>query len=174
MKVSERTRPWWLLPPVRLHPAWWFAMAVPLLWIEYVAGLYNQFPVIYVIPVSLAAWYSGRRPALMLAIAIPLIHLLFMAFGTTPGNLVTVLVTTVIRGPVIVFMALWFARLSEHERALQSEVQMLRGLLPICSFCKSIRNEAGEWERLERFISGRSETKFSHGVCPSCQAIHYP
>ena len=132
-------------------------------------GAYTTFVVQEVI--------RGYAPGMFdysLAIAIPLIHLLFMAFGTTPGNLVTVLVTTVIRGPVIVFMALWFARLSEHERALQSEVQMLRGLLPICSFCKSIRNEAGEWERLERFISGRSETKFSHGVCPSCQAIHYP
>jgi len=81
--------------------------------------------------------------------------------------------TAAFRGSVVVFMALWFARLSEHEHTLHREVQVLKGLLPICSFCKSIRNEAGEWEHIERFISRRSATQFSHGVCPPCQEIHH-
>ena len=71
-------------------------------------------------------------------------------------------------------MALWFARLSEHERALRRHVQRLEGLLPICSFCKSIRNKSGEWETLETFISTRSEAEFSHGFCADCGRTHYP
>jgi hypothetical protein len=47
-------------------------------------------------------------------------------------------------------------------------------MLPICSFCMNIRNDAGEWERMETYISRRSEAQFSHGVCPSCTARHYP
>jgi hypothetical protein len=154
-------------------PAWWLAVAALLLVIEYFTGTYRQFPVVYVIPVSLAAWYSGRKPALALAAAMPLAHLVFVLREESSGNMLALAATAVFRGSVIAFMALWFARLSEHERALRHEVQVLKGLLPICSFCKSIRNDAGDWEPLERFISKRSETQFSHGVCPSCQVIHY-
>jgi hypothetical protein len=149
------------------------AVGAALLMIEFFTGIYRQFPVVYVIPVSLAAWYSGRWPALTLAVAMPLAHLVFVRLDDPSVNTLALTTTTVFRGSVIIFMALWFARLSEHERALQHEVQVLKGLLPICSFCKSIRNAAGDWEPLERFISKRSETQFSHGVCPSCQAIHY-
>jgi hypothetical protein len=81
---------------------------------------------------------------------------------------------TALRGIVIVFLALWFARLAEFERALQTRVKVLEGLLPICTFCKNIRNEGGDWERLEKFISRRSEAEFSHGICPSCAEKHYP
>lgn len=172
MTVLEQERPWWLPPSARVPSLVWLGVAVPLVAVEYVTGIYSQFPVVYVIPVSLAAWYSGRWPAVTLAVAIPLAHFIFKLLGGPPVDLFTI-ATTLFRGSVIVFMALWFARLSEHERALQHEVQTLKGLLPICLFCKSIRNESGEWERLERYISRRSETKFSHGICPPCQQLHY-
>jgi hypothetical protein len=173
IKVPERERPWWLLAPARVSFMWWVVMAAALLVVEYTTGLYNQFPVAYVIPVSLAAYYSGRLPALVLAVAIPIVHLAFVLFEQTPADVLGLAAFTAFRGSVIVFMALWFARLSDHERTLVAEVQTLKGLLPICSFCKSIRNDSGEWELLERFISRRSETQFSHGICPACQQTHY-
>jgi hypothetical protein len=173
MSAPERDRPWWLLPPTRVAPAWWLLMAAALLLVEYAVGSYNQFPVVYIIPVTLAAWYSGRWPALLIAIALPAVHLVFELTDTQSENIAALIARTAFRGRVITILALWFVRLSEHERALQQEVQTLKGLLPICSFCKSIKNDAGEWEHLERFISRRSETKFSHGLCPSCQEVHY-
>ena len=81
---------------------------------------------------------------------------------------------TVLRGAVIMVMALWFARLSEHEHELQRHVQTLEGLLTICSFCKNIRNKDGQWERLEKVISERSDATFSHGYCPTCVKTQYP
>ena len=75
---------------------------------------------------------------------------------------------TAARGVVILVMALWFARLAEHERQLLRYVVKLEGLLPICSVCKSIRNESGVWEPLEGFISSRSDAHFTHGFCPTC------
>jgi hypothetical protein len=173
IKLRERERPWWLLAPARVSFAWWVAMAAALLVVEYATGLYNQFPVAYVIPVSLAAYYSGRVPALLLAVAIPIVHLAFVVLDQEPTDVFGLAAFAVFRGSVIVFMALWFARLSDHERALVDEVHTLKGLLPICSFCKSIRNDSGEWELLERFISRRSQTQFSHGICPACQQTHY-
>lgn len=50
----------------------------------------------------------------------------------------------------------------------ERELAKLRGLLRICSTCKKIRNPVGEWEQLEGYIASRSETDFTHGLCPDC------
>ena len=57
--------------------------------------------------------------------------------------------------------------IAELETAL-AQVQTLSGLLPICGWCKSIRDDRGRWQRLEQYLSDRSEAEFSHGICPSC------
>ena len=146
-----------------------------MLWIDYLTSRDGQFPAIYVLPVILAAWYSGKWPAVGLAVAVPVVRLLvFVMPARPPEDMASLALATALRGVVIVFLALWFARLAEFERELQRQVKVLEGLLPICAFCKNIRNEAGEWERLEKFISRRSEAQFSHGVCPSCGEKHYP
>ncbi|MEM1180408.1 MAG: two-component regulator propeller domain-containing protein, partial [Acidobacteriota bacterium] len=59
-------------------------------------------------------------------------------------------------------------RLLAAHRARKREVKVLRGLLPICSQCKKIRSQDGEWETLESYIDGHSEAKFTHGFCPQC------
>lgn len=59
------------------------------------------------------------------------------------------------------------------EEAL-AKVKALSGLLPICSFCKKIRNEAGDWEQLEGYLAGHSEAEFSHSFCPTCLRVHFP
>ncbi len=48
------------------------------------------------------------------------------------------------------------------------EVKALRGLLPICSSCKKIRDDKGYWNQIEAYISNHSEAQFSHGICPQC------
>ena len=67
-------KPWWLLPSGRLNPWWWIGIAGVLLVIDYFAGLYSIGPALYVIPVALAAWYSGLWTALIIAIGSPLAH----------------------------------------------------------------------------------------------------
>jgi hypothetical protein len=57
--------------------------------------------------------------------------------------------------------------ISDLKDAL-AKVQQLSGLLPICSYCKKIRNDKGYWEQLESYISTHSEALFSHGACPEC------
>jgi phosphoserine phosphatase RsbU/P len=62
------------------------------------------------------------------------------------------------------------ARLKAAGRvlALQQEVRQLRGLLPICSYCKKIRDDRDVWTQMEVYVSERSEALFSHGLCPDC------
>jgi DNA-binding response OmpR family regulator len=60
-------------------------------------------------------------------------------------------------------------RVEELEKAV-SNVQHLQGLLPICSWCKRIRNDQNYWQRVETYISEHSGATFTHGICPECYA----
>ena len=59
-------------------------------------------------------------------------------------------------------------------QAALSEVKTLRGFLPICANCKKIRDDAGYWQKIEKYIEERSEAKFTHGICPECAKRLYP
>ena len=65
------------------------------------------------------------------------------------------------------------AREKELEQAL-GEIKTLRGLLPICSHCKKIRDEGGQWHPVEGYIKKHSDADFTHGICPECLNRHYP
>ena len=62
--------------------------------------------------------------------------------------------------------------LAARDRALE-DVRLLSGLLPICADCKRIRDERGLWHQMETYISGHSDAKFSHGICPECAKRFY-
>jgi len=57
---------------------------------------------------------------------------------------------------------------SELKDALE-QVKTLRGLLPICAWCKRIRTDDGLWQQVEQYISEHSDADFSHGICPDCR-----
>lgn len=59
-------------------------------------------------------------------------------------------------------------------RSSLSEIKTLRGILPLCSFCKKIRDDAGYWEQVDVYIHHHTEAEISHGVCPDCMKKHYP
>ena len=58
-------------------------------------------------------------------------------------------------------------RLAELERALVS-VKQLRGLLPMCAYCKKIRVDDKYWQQLEGYLTEHSDAEFTHGICPEC------
>jgi len=64
-------------------------------------------------------------------------------------------------------------RTAELQEALE-KVKVLRGLIPICSLCKKIRDDQGYWIQLEVFIRDHSEADFTHSLCPSCASQMYP
>ena len=55
-----------------------------------------------------------------------------------------------------------------------AQVKTLRGLLPICSHCKKIRDDTGYWNQIESYIHKHSDAEFSHGICPECAKKYYP
>ena len=58
-------------------------------------------------------------------------------------------------------------RVLELERAM-SEITQLRGILPICAYCKSVRNDQNYWQTVEQYVGSHADVKFSHGICPKC------
>jgi PAS domain S-box-containing protein len=62
---------------------------------------------------------------------------------------------------------------AELQKAL-SEVKTLQGFLPICSYCKNIRDDKGYWSKIESYINKHSGAEFSHGICPECAKKLYP
>lgn len=63
-------------------------------------------------------------------------------------------------------------RVAERILGLRKEIEQLEVLLPICSYCKRIRNDKEEWEPLERFIETHFERLVTHSICPDCYTKH--
>jgi hypothetical protein len=59
------------------------------------------------------------------------------------------------------------AHVAELELAL-ANVRQLSGLLPICSYCKSIRDDSDYWHKVEEYVTDHSDARFTHGICPKC------
>ena len=94
--------------------------------------------------------------------------------------------------PTSIFLAIAFGFFSIHrwleliisERKLKhqnielqkafDEIKRLKGILPICSSCKKIRDDDGYWHQVESYIRNHSEAEFSHGICPDCMRKLYP
>lgn len=55
-----------------------------------------------------------------------------------------------------------------------AEIKVLRGIVPICSSCKKIRDDNGFWQQVEVYVSAHSDAMFSHGICPECLEELYP
>ena len=120
----------------------------------------HQFP--YMIAVAsnveseLAGWYQKRT---------------IYSFGWLLSTIIFFLLTHVL-------IRLYSAKnsLEEKNRKLQKaseEIKTLEGIVPICSYCKKIRDDKGYWEQVEVYVRRHSHADFSQGICPDCFKKHY-
>jgi DNA-binding NarL/FixJ family response regulator len=65
-------------------------------------------------------------------------------------------------------------RINQELQAALAEIKTLRGILPLCSFCKKIKLPDGTWENVDTHINKHTEAQVSHSLCPDCYRIHYP
>ena len=65
------------------------------------------------------------------------------------------------------------ARVAELQTAL-ANVRQLSGLLPICAYCKRIRDDADYWQQIEQYLVRHSDAQFTHGICPECFDVQLP
>jgi hypothetical protein len=148
----------------------WILLSIPVLAADYATGPAIQFPIVFVIPVVLSSWYSGKIWGIVLALLLPIGRVLLHYVWEPSTSVQIVMVNVAIK--IIVFAGI--ALLVDHAASLTREVRTLKGILPICSNCKKIRDEDGSWKQMETYISEQSEAKFSHGLCSECAEKLYP
>ena len=62
-------------------------------------------------------------------------------------------------------------RVAERILSLQAEAHRLEGLLPVCMYCKNIRDAGDRWHSLEEYVGEKADLNFSHDLCPECRAV---
>ena len=163
--------PLWLVPlRGRIHPALWIGMAAAILTVDFFTGPFVQVAILFVLPVALATWGQGKHWGFVVAVALPLARLpVFFLFWHVPSSWTLEFVDTAIDVVVLLGMA----QIIDHVARQRREILVLEGMLPICVFCKRIRDESGGWRQLESYIAERSEAKFTHTFCAECGQAHY-
>jgi hypothetical protein len=154
----------------RVRPVHWMLLVVSTLFLDYATGPYIQFPLLFIFPVALATASQGRAVGISVAAILPILRLSFFAQWPLPASWVLQIADTSTDVAILVGTSLVIDRLVRQDR----EIRVLEGLLPICSFCKRIRDEQGEWRQLETYIAARSGARFSHTFCPECGRREYP
>jgi len=157
----------------RLMPVYWIALSLLIIAVDHLTDPYIQFPILFLLPVTFASVYNGRWWGVGLAVSMPVIRCYFEIL-IVPWAATQETINTGINLIVLAGFAVLIDRTAQQTRALLREVTLLRGILPICSFCKKIRKEDNTWEHMETYITNRSKAQFSHSVCPDCLHIHYP
>jgi hypothetical protein len=153
--------------------------------VDLATGYDYQFFVFYFLPVALASWHLGRAAGLLTAALCAAVWVtadvrsghvysdIAILYWNWAARLVSFLVVALTLAQLRRTLAEERRLRVEVEHALH-EVKQLRGLLPICSSCKSIRNDEGAWEHLEQYVQAHSEAEFTHGLCPKCIRKLYP
>lgn len=162
----------------------WSVFAVTLLWLVTV-GLVDHvtppgygFSYFYLPAVAFAVWGSGRRAGLLAALSATVVWYLADTIGADfPGSIARVWNAGIRFAFFTTVVALVHTlRATIHRRdtliaELQdtlAEVRTLRGLVPICAWCKKVRDDAGYWASVETFVEAHTDASFTHGVCPAC------
>lgn len=65
-------------------------------------------------------------------------------------------------------------RVSANLAVALEKIKLMEGLIPICSYCKGIRDDQGYWSTVEKFIKQHSSVEFTHGICNQCLQKHFP
>ncbi|HUI90714.1 MAG TPA: hypothetical protein VLX68_00565 [Chitinivibrionales bacterium] len=148
-------------------------------YLDYITGYEFYFFVFYFIPISIAAWYVGPASSVVASFLSALTWFAADYYtGHTYSHHLLAVWNTLILLTSFVIMGWTLARLrelygrehrgrQELERAM-SEVKVLEGILPICASCKKIRNDKGEWQKLETYLGQKTNAEFTHGLCPEC------
>ena len=179
--------------------AWWFVVGadLALLAVEWRIGTIPIFGVqalTHYALLSVSVGWSGllflsdrrnRGPeSATVGISLCVIALLHASFpfsaalGTNVALVFTITLNVAMLAAGFGILMYYFRRVNRERDALLEQLKgalakALSGYLPICAFCKSIRDENGAWVRLEKYISHRTDVAFSHGVCSTCMQQHY-
>jgi hypothetical protein len=147
--------------------------------IDFVTGSEISFSIFYLAPITLVTWLAGRRLGLAIA---SISALVWLGADIAGGHIFKYPLipfwNALMRFGFFIIVVTILSRLQRSyeeqmriARALQEsidKVKILSGLIPICAWCKKVRNDKGYWQQVEAYITEHSEASFTHGICQEC------
>ena len=167
----------------------WRFLGIPLTVIvallDHYTGYELNVSVLYIAPIALASWKLGKGEAIFVAAFSALIWFvedalirpqatnLWIPFLNMVGLFGLFLTVVLILSALRKAFASQQQLIGELQNALR-RVKTLSGLLPICSWCKKVRDDHGYWKAVEAYIEEYSNAEVTHGICPECRAANFP
>jgi hypothetical protein len=142
---------------------------------DYATGYELDFFLFYFVLIAMAAWKVGPISSYLISILSSIVWLLsdtsshpYSSVLFASGNTIMRLLSFFIIGYFT--SKIQFLPVKEHEtsRGRLSQVKTLSGLIPICASCKKIRDDEGDWHRIEEYVEKHTNAEFTHGLCPEC------
>lgn len=137
-------------------------LGAAILLLDFVTGRFLLFPILFVIPVALSAWYHSARLAYSLAVLLPVGRLVIAVFVDTPSPFPFIAANGLIRVIVLVLIAFLVSRSARQTKELQQRVE---SLVTICAWSRTIEYR-GEWISFEQYLLRRFNINTSHGMSP--------
>jgi hypothetical protein len=172
--MVENGRPQWIM----LASGAVLAVCVGVM--DYFLGYQSNFSIFYLLPLMVLTWYIGIRSAVLLAVINGVVSL-FADILASPGHSQSLYPywNSFERSVVALIMIFLVHRvrqlhigqkklIGELNQAL-AEINRLGGLIPICAWCKKVREDGGYWKQVEDYIRDHSEADFTHSICPECE-----
>ncbi|MDA8433978.1 MAG: hypothetical protein M0Z60_13615 [Nitrospiraceae bacterium] len=147
--------------------------------VDFFTGLDIGLTVFYLLPIAFVTWFAGRKAGLLMSVV----------------SIITTVLSDILDGKILIHIAIetWNALvhlgffivvtyllgrlkheldgrskiIAELKKAL-NEIKTLSGLLPMCAWCKKVRDDSGYWKQVEQYIAEHTEAEFTHGICPDC------
>jgi len=147
--------------------------------LNFLTGYEISFSIFYLIPTAYALWQLGKHLALATAfISATVWFISDMATGHTFSHpMIPVWNAAVRLGFFVVFVFLanrWRTAYQKKQQLIVDlqkaleKIKVLSGLIPICSYCKSMRDDEGYWQQVEAYVQAHSDATFTHSICPDC------
>jgi len=164
-RYYEHERFFVLVDKIKAKPWHWFVLSLLMVIGDFLAGSLIQFPFLYILPVSLAAWSGNRTHAYTLAILLPATRIPMAFVWNTSLITFDLAINFAIRASVLAGLV--------YLLSFVQGMRVLRGMLNACSYCHRIKTTDGDWITAEKFIVHYSEAIPSHGICPECAKHHW-
>ncbi len=147
--------------------------------VDFLTGLEIGLSVFYLMPIGFVVWYGGRASGYLMS---ALSTLTMIASDVLGGHIshspaveawnsfvhfVFFIVVTFLVSRLKYDLDERAKIIAELKRALE-EIKTLSGLLPICAWCKKVRDDKGYWKQVEHYVAEHTEAEFTHGICPDC------
>jgi K+-sensing histidine kinase KdpD len=163
----------------------WRFLGIPLTIIvallDYYTGDELNITLLYLAPIALASWKLGKGEAVLVAAFSAIVWFvenylllhqaasLWIPFWNMVGQFGFFLTVVLILSSLRKAFTAQERLIGQLQDAL-GRVRTLSGLLPICSWCKKVRDDRGYWRAVEAYIEEHSQAEFTHGICPDCSA----